>query len=122
MTKSYALYKKKAKLIKAMGHSTRLMIIEALEKKETCVCELQKMCAESDLKNCGCDMSTISKHLSVLKNAGIVSIRKDKNQIFYKLKYPCLLSFMPCVEGVLEKQLNEQKQILKKQRRKNGIY
>src|SRR4030065_326438 len=49
---------------KAMGHPTRLFIIEELHKAERCVNELTEMI--------GSDVSTVSKHLSVLKNAGLV--------------------------------------------------
>ncbi|MDD4310313.1 MAG: metalloregulator ArsR/SmtB family transcription factor, partial [Candidatus Cloacimonetes bacterium] len=55
-------YKQMAVILKAMSHSTRLFILDALKEKEHCVCELQELI--------GSDMSTVSKHLSILKNAG----------------------------------------------------
>ena len=53
----------RVKIIKAMAHPSRLLIIDRLAEHEYCVCELQQMV--------GADMSTVSKHLSVLKNAGM---------------------------------------------------
>ncbi|MBN2374647.1 winged helix-turn-helix transcriptional regulator [bacterium] len=83
-----------AKIIKALAHPTRLFMVEELSKQERCVFELTQMV--------GADMSTVSKHLSVLKQAGIVKDDKHGTQIFYKLKVPCILKFMSCVEDVLK--------------------
>jgi len=90
----------RAKVLKAMAHPSRLFIIEELEKGERCVCELTEMI--------GADVSTISKHLSVLKQVGIVSDDKRGNQVFYRLQVPCILNFFGCVESVLESQAKSQ--------------
>ena len=45
--------------------------------------------------------STISKHLSVLKQTGIVEDDKRGKQVYYKLKVPCVMNFMHCVEAVI---------------------
>lgn len=87
-------YKLRAHVIKAMAHPTRLFIVDELASGERCVCELTKMI--------GADMSTVSKHLSVLKNAGIVTDERRMNQIFYSLRVPCVLNFFSCVESVLK--------------------
>jgi ArsR family transcriptional regulator len=79
-----------------MAHPSRLFIIEELEKGEQCVCDLTAMI--------GADISTVSKHLSVLKQAGIVLDDKRGNQVFYRLQVPCILNFFGCVESVLEAQ------------------
>jgi ArsR family transcriptional regulator len=50
----------------------------------------------------GDDVSTISKHLSVLKNAGIVTDKKRGAQVFYTLRVPCILNFFSCVNSVLK--------------------
>jgi len=87
------LYNYKAQVIKAMAHPSRLMMIDALANGELCVCELQEII--------GSDMSTVSKHLSVLKSAGIVTSRKEGLQVYYKLRVPCILGFLKCVDEVL---------------------
>lgn len=46
-------------------------------------------------------MSTVSKHLSVLKRAGILEDEKRGQQVFYRLRVPCILNFFGCVEDVL---------------------
>ncbi len=87
-------YTKRAEIIKAMAHPSRLFIVDQLKKGERCVCELTDMI--------GADTSTVSKHLSVLKNAGIIEDRKDGLKVFYKLKCVCVLDFFSCVEKVLK--------------------
>ena len=91
-------YKKRAEVIKAMAHPSRLLIIEALAYGEKCVHELQELV--------GADMSTVSKHLALMKKKGLLDCRKDGLNVFYRLKVPCILNFFECVEAVIE---NEEK-------------
>ncbi|MBE0574709.1 MAG: helix-turn-helix transcriptional regulator [Desulfuromonadales bacterium] len=90
----------RARVLKAMAHPTRLFIIEELEKGEQCVCDLTAMI--------GADISTVSKHLTVLRQAGIVLDDKRGNQVFYRLRVPCILNFFGCVESVLESRAKDQ--------------
>lgn len=93
-------YEIRAKIIKAMAHPTRLFLVDELSKGERCVCTLTDMVGD--------DVSTVSKHLSVLKNAGIVADDKRGTQVFYSLRVPCVLNFFSCVESVLEMNIKEQ--------------
>ena len=92
-------YQAKADVLKALAHPTRLWMVESLAQGERCVCEF--------VEAGGADFSTISKHLSVLKNAGIVSDDKRGKQVYYQLKVPCVLNFMNCVMAVLQSRANE---------------
>ena len=94
------LYEAKAKVLKALAHPTRLWMAEQLGNGERCVCEFVDVIEV--------DFSTISKHLSILKQAGIVEDEKRGKQVFYRLKVPCVLSFMSCVEAVIESQAKAQ--------------
>ncbi len=85
----------RAAVLKALAHPTRLWLLEQLQQQEHCVCDL------TDGVNA--DISTVSKHLSVLKQAGIVSSRRDGKQIYYRLETPCLLKMLSCVETVIAK-------------------
>ena len=83
----------RARILKAMAHPTRLFVVEELAKGERCVCELTEMI--------GSDMSTVSRHLGVLRSAGIIADERRGSQVFYTLRCPCVLRFFSCVEGVL---------------------
>jgi len=98
-------YEARAKIIKAMAHPSRLFIIEELSKQERCVGELTDMI--------GADASTVSKHLSILKNAGLVSDEKRGSSIYYTLRCNCILDFIGCVEDVLSANAKEHANILK---------
>ena len=94
-----------AKIFKALGHPSRLTMVAALRENEKCVCELQQIV--------GCDMSTISKHLAVLKEAGVVSTEKKGTSVYYKLTLSCLNSFLACTEKIIESSAIEHIGLLK---------
>lgn len=98
--KTQAKFGAQAKIIKAMAHPTRLFIVDELSRKEKCVCELRDLV--------GSDISTISKHLSILKNAGIIEAEKRGSQVYYTLKMPCILNFYNCVCTVIAQNAKEQ--------------
>ena len=82
----------RAQVMKAMAHASRLMIVDELSRGERCVAELTELV--------GADASTVSRHLSVLKNAGILIDDKRGNQVFYALRTPCVLDFFECLEQI----------------------
>ncbi len=85
----------KAHIFKALGHPSRLAMVEKLSEGECCVCKLVELV--------DADFSTISKHLAVLKEAGIVESERRGQNVFYRLKVPCLIRFMDCVEAVIKR-------------------
>ena len=93
-------YEARARVIKALAHPTRLALVDALAERERCVCDLAKMA--------GADLSTVSKHLSLLRSAGIVTDRKRGLQVFYRLCCPCITNFFGCVEAVLRSSARRQ--------------
>ena len=97
---SVGRYEARARIAKALGHPSRLVMLDALADGEMCVCELTELV--------GADQSTVSKHLSVLKQAGIVSDRKEGTMTFYRLKVSCLQGFWQCIESVLKENLKTQ--------------
>ena len=94
----------KTRVLKALAHPSRLWMAEQLADGEKCVCEL--------VDPLGLDFSTVSKHLSVMKAAGLVEVDKRGKQVFYTLKVPCVLNFMGCVEAVLKNNAKEQMGIM----------
>ena len=87
-------YQARARILKAMAHPSRLFIIDRLAEGERCVCELTEMI--------GADKSTVSKHLSVLKEAGIVADDKRGLKVYYTLRMPCVTNLFSCIEAVLK--------------------
>ena len=85
-------YVTRARILKALAHPSRLCIVETLARGPRCVHELRD--------TVGADISTVSRHLSVLRNAGIVADEKRGAQVIYTLTAECLLKFLSCVEAV----------------------
>jgi ArsR family transcriptional regulator len=86
-------YEARAEIAKALAHPTRLFLLEELSHGKRCVCELTELV--------GADISTVSKHLAILKNAGLVQDEKRGLQVFYELQCPCIPMMFRCLESIL---------------------
>jgi len=101
-----ARFEARAQVIKAMAHPSRLFVVDQLARTgEKCVCELTEMI--------GADMSTVSKHLAVLKGAGIIQDEKRGSQVYYTLRVPCVMNFFDCVESVIQCNAEEQRNLIR---------
>jgi len=97
--------KMRAEVLKALAHPSRLFMVEKLEEKPYCVCELTEMV--------GADGSTVSKHLSILKAAGIIEEdRKDGTSTYYRLSCDCYKALTEGVEQVVRNRFEKQRQAL----------
>ncbi len=101
---TYNWYEARARVVKLMAHPTRLFIIKQLAEGEKCVHELTDMV--------GVDMSTVSKHLSLMKDAGIIAGDKRGNMVFYSLRMTCVLRVFECAEEMLKEQSKNHAQVL----------
>lgn len=81
-------------MLKAIAHESRLMIVDRLSRGENSVGELQQLV--------GGDLSTVSKHLALLRAHGIVGDRREGTTVFYRLLTPCVCNFMTCATQVLK--------------------
>ncbi len=88
---SVRLLRQRAEVFKALGHPDRLRIVDDLAAGERCVCDL--------VDSVGSGWSTVSRHLSVLKEAGVVTDEKRGLQVFYQLALPCVPTFMTCLDA-----------------------
>jgi ArsR family transcriptional regulator len=91
--KNKVRYEARAKIAKALAHASRLLILDLLQKQEMSVGELTEQV--------GADQSTVSKHLAILKEVGLVTVRKSGAVNYYQLKCGCLDGFFSCLETVL---------------------
>ena len=72
------MVKNKVKFFKALGDETRLKIVRSLLNHEYCACDFTTMTKK--------DQTTISRHLKVLVEAGILKYKKDGRNIIYSIK------------------------------------
>lgn len=80
------------------------MMVDALAEGEKCVCELQELVDS--------DMYTVSKHLALMRDAGIVDDRKVGQQVFYSLRVQCVINFFGCVEAAMRPNAEEKMELV----------
>jgi len=97
-------FRLRAEILKALAHPTRLAIVDFLKTGEKCVCEIIEYLGEKQ--------SNVSKHLSILRQTGIVDTRKDGLNVYYILRIPCVTSFFQCMDDILIKNLEENMKVL----------
>jgi len=76
----------KAEFFKALGHPTRIRILELLSNGEKSVGELQQEMASAG--------STVSQQLAILRMKNVVDTRKAGNLIYYRLRNPLIVDLL----------------------------
>lgn len=99
------LYEREAEFFQALGHPIRLKLLDFLKEGPRCACEVEP---EFPL-----DQSTISRHLSVLKRAGIVQARKEGVKVIYELKDERVLEIRKILREMLAEKAKEEIELLK---------
>lgn len=84
---------------KALAHPTRILILRYLGKEEKCVCEI--------IQEVAVEQSSVSQHLAVLRNQGIVSFRKGGMRAIYKVNYPKVFDLLDLVEQILVSRVDQ---------------
>ena len=102
---NYSQAKIRSEILKALAHPVRVLIVHALTGGDRCVCELNALV---DI-----DQSNISRHLAVLKRAGIIADRRDGMRVFYRLQTPCILKAFECAVEVVRSETKKRKLLLK---------
>lgn len=96
-------FEETARLLRVLGHPMRLAMVEALNERPWCVCEL----AASLRLN----KSAASKHLSQLKSVGVIEMERDGTQVNCTLVMSCVLEMLHCANrdmAFLEKLVERQ--------------
>lgn len=102
--KRLLLFERQAEVAKAIAHPLRLAIVDFLREGEQCVCDIAE--------HVGAERSNVSRHLSVMINAGVLEYRKEGLKVIYRLKCVCILDFFSCISGVLKQQAEDNKRLL----------
>lgn len=87
-------FAKHARILKALAHESRLLIVDRLSRGE---------CSVGDLRDSvGSDLSTVSKHLALLRAHGIVEDRREGTTVYYRLITPRVRNLLTCATQVLK--------------------
>jgi len=96
----------RARVLKALAHPVRLLIVDELSRADRCGCEL--------LPLLGVDQSVVSRHLAHLRNAGILTERREGAKVMYHLACPCILQAIECTLAVLKASSSRQAGLLRR--------
>ncbi len=88
------VFTQQARVLKALANESRLRIVDRLSRGEASVGQLTRLV--------GSDVSTVSRHLSVLRAHGIVDDRREGTAVYYRLLTPCVCNFFACAAQVLK--------------------
>ena len=98
------LFQAREKIFKSLANKYRLKIVDSLGKKR------KKYVAEIE-EELNLNQSSVSKHLAILKEAGVVKSKKEGLKVNYSLKTPCIINFFECVDNVIKDDINEKMNI-----------
>ena len=98
------VFKIKADFLKSLAHPSRLAIIEYLKNREAPVGEM--------VQELGIEQSGLSKHLAVLRQAGILASRQEKANVYYSVKDKDIFSVLRPIAEILRKKLKESEGLL----------
>jgi len=99
------LFEKQAEVAKAIAHPLRIAVVNFLKDGEQCVCDIAE--------HIGSERSNVSRHLSVMLNAGLLEYRKEGLKVIYRLKCACIVDFFSCVSRVLKQQAQDNERLLR---------
>ena len=100
----HKVYENQAVFLKALGQPTRLQILDLLKSGERCVCEIFPAIEQ--------EQANVSKHLTILKQSGILESRKEGLRVIYWIKNKEVLDLIKGVSLMLKNQAREQREIL----------
>jgi DNA-binding transcriptional ArsR family regulator len=100
----------KAEIFQALGHPTRIAIVEQLRKGE--------VAAGKIIEQLGVEQANASQHFAVLRSKQIVVSRKEGNQVFYSLRDPVLVEVLDILKRYFHHQLSQKASLLKEIRLK----
>jgi DNA-binding transcriptional ArsR family regulator len=104
MHMNYQQAKVRADILKALAHPIRVLLLDALSRKDLCVNELNELV--------DVDQSTISRHLAQLKKAGIVTEDRQGSKVVHHLACRCMLTAVSCSAKVLKVDSDRRREIL----------
>ena len=100
------LYRLKADIVQAVAHPIRLAIVDFLIDGEKCVCDIAE--------HVGAQRSNVSRHLAVMRTAGVLGHRKDGLRMLYSLRTPCIVNFIACITATLRERFEAHAAALKR--------
>jgi ArsR family transcriptional regulator len=100
------ILRRKSEILKAISQPTRLKILELLREGEKCVCKMLPLLGE--------EQANVSKHLSIMRQAGIVELRKEGVSSYYRIKDKSVLKILDIAEEMVKEEIFQSAEIASK--------
>ena len=97
--------KARAEILKALSNPVRLVVVDALRRGDLCVGDINRLVRVRQ--------PTLSRHLHLLKKAGIVTERKEGTRVIHHLETPCILKAFDCALEVMKSHAHRRDRVLK---------
>ena len=94
---SEELYEIRAEVAKSLSHPLRLKIIDLLSSED-------ELCVQDLTARLEASQSSISKHLKILRQSGIVGRESEGLKNYYSLRVPCVAGFFDCLDEILREE------------------
>ena len=101
------------KVFKALSDRTRLRILKMLEVRPLCVCEITEVLQLAP--------STVSKHLSILRDSQLIIDEKEGKWVIYQLKTEAPSVYFDQIKPILELWLSTDETVIKDQDRVKNV-
>lgn len=98
------LYARQAAALKAVAHPLRVAIVDLLRGGERSVCDIAA--------HVRAERSNVSRHLAVMLRAGLLECRREGLSVLYRLRAPCVLSFLSCATRAIRQHLAEETRLV----------
>ncbi len=95
---------KKSNLFKAIGHPSRVQILEYLSSGERCVCDI--------ISELGLEQSNVSQHLAVLRRENLIESRKQGLQVMYRIKHLEILALLQKAQEIISNELDSNHRLM----------
>jgi len=103
------IYRLHADFCKFMGNAKRIEIMFVLGNSEKCVEDIAKIM--------GINIPNVSQHLAIMKEKGVVEVRRDGVKMFYKISNPRTLEACIIMRDLMIEQCNKRSELIKKIRK-----
>ncbi len=101
----FDLYEKQAAVAQALAHPVRIAILNVLKQGPHCVQDIARHVSGKQ--------SNISRHLSMMVAAGILTYEKQAQRVVYDIRTRCALRFFDCLSDCLKEQIENDRKVLK---------
>lgn len=99
-----SIYELKANILKTLSHPARIQILECLKDNKLCQCEMSPLLEIAQYN--------FSRHITVLRTAGVLKTWKDGVRLMFEVADPCVYDILDSVKHLLELRIKTEQDLV----------